>query len=214
MKKNAILYLGCVACMRMACGGGKSDKQDSPAEDTTAVVQTAPDVQEKPAEPVKEEKVYYSPDLQMLDLKGDVVSCKFKGECDVFNNWESTTTFDTDGRIAKVDGKRLDFERDDQGRIVKYKYTDVDDMGESFPCFISYKYDEKGRLASSFSVNEYAEWTRKVKYDDAGTVVSYATTGPDGATNRVLVQKTDEKGNWIKRKCGGATETRVIEYRK
>lgn len=214
MKKTAILYLSCIACMLSACDSSKSDKKESPAEDTTAIVQKAPDIQAKPAEPVKEEKIYHSPDLQMLDLKGDVLSCKFKGECDVFNNCESTITFDTDGRIAKVNGERLDFERDTQGRIVKYKYTDVDDMGESFPCFISYKYDETGRLTSSFSVNEYAEWTRKVKYDDAGTVISYVTTGPDGVTNRVSVQKTDDKGNWTKRKYGGTTETRVIKYRK
>lgn len=214
MNKTMLTICGCALFSLLACNQTKSDKQDVPAKDTTVVAQTDSAAQAEPSELAKPEKVYYSADLQLLDLKGDVVSCKFKGECDAFNNWESTTTFDENGQIAKVDGKKLNLVRDDKGRITKYKYTEEDDMGETTEALISYKYDEQGRLASSFSSNAYAEWTRKVKYDEAGNVKSYTTTGPDGSVSKVSILSTDDKGNWTKRKCGGTTETRKITYRQ
>lgn len=158
-----------------------------------------------------------SPDLLFLDLKGDVASVEIKSSSRSPLYTDRTITFDEKGMIVTIDGTKPKLQRDNQGRIIQYEFTEIDDMGEEQPCQTTMKYNSNGTLSEWFTANEYGEWNTQISYNKDGSVKEYVV-GDDIETMTVKVKilKTDDHGNWTSRKIeeDNVTESRIIQYRK
>lgn len=186
---------------------------DTTATDTTAAVQP----EEQP-----EAKAAVPGDRPTFQLVGNVKSLKWKNEDSQGNT--VTYTFDEQGKLLTVNGRKEDVSRNKKGQIEGYS------LGENGLTSFSFTYDADGRLKkSSMSDADAGSDDYTYKYNTKGFVSSRYCKGeisemgadePTTYEENVTYDytKVDEQGNWTKRVCHGATgrdpwtETRTIVY--
>lgn len=196
----AVLILGLAACSGSTAGNGADSTADSaPAADSLTADSAS--VQEPEA---AEAQLLVTPDLTLLEVKGNVKSIKGKVSAK-FDEQGTLTHYGYSNPLDKISNVK----RDSEGRLTYF-------LGSEW---MTVKWDG-GRLASLESrYNEFVN-TDIYTYDEAGHIVKIVSKYVDeneetSETFTYVVTYPadgfDEKGNWVKRtvKYPDSTEAEV-----
>lgn len=228
MKKHlfaiGVVAMAATSLMTISCNSGKDKAGAGQQADSTAVTDSTAVADSlataNAAQPEAEEAA--PGDRPTFDLVGNVKTCKWKNKDDSGNT--TSYAFDKDGKLTTINGQREEMERNKKGQIKRYS------EGENGLTSYTFEYDAQGRVKKSEmydadSGNDKYTYT----YDAKGLVTSRFCKGeisemgednPETYTENVTYEykAVDEKGNWTKRVCHGATgrdpwtETRTIVY--
>ena len=125
------------------------------------------------------------------------------------DDYQNYYEYDDKGQVVEGTSEQTRLTRDDQGRIVCYDNTGIDDTSDDFDIMdfrkISYTYDAQGRVATE----EYNgwEWTNKYTYSYEGdniwpascTLESHDEGWNSEGTITYEYLAFDGKGNWTER---------------
>jgi len=217
MKKNMLLLAATMTLattVTLACGSPADKPERAEKTDTVAEMATVE---------ATEEVTVGKGDLAMWELTGNVRSCTWKkrfqtntygfnqaGKWTHFDNKALSASFtnikrNAKGKIVSYEGGEYDgaytekYTYDATGRVIKYEM----ECADGSRTYITYTYDEKGRVKSYTDVSEV--WEMDAEEPDRSTTTCTYT-----------YLQTDAKGNWTKRKGddGGESwiETRTIRY--
>lgn len=193
-----------------SCSGKTSgSKSDSVATDTAAVTAVKDSVE---PEPVAELMV--TPDLSLLEVKGNVKEIKGKVAGDYV--YGGSARFDKDGKLTHYGNSepidRLsNIKRDDKNRLTYFLAS----------AWTTVKWEGDKLLSVAEQMNEFTD-TETYKYDSKGLVTEISCHSVDEAEgyDETVVAKVsypadafDSNGNWIKRvvKYPDHTETQIRE---
>lgn len=204
----------------LSCKNGAKEQPAANVEqaDTTAATPTATAQPEQQPE-TEANKPGDRPTFQLV---GNVKTCKWKNA--EANGETVTYVFDEQGNLKSINGRKEDISRNKQGLIESYS------LGENGLTSFSFTYDANSRVKkSSMSDADSGTDNYTYKYNAKGFVSSRYCKGEImemGADEPITYEenvtydytKVDERGNWTKRTCHGATgrdpwtETRTIVY--